>query len=134
MIAPALTILGGFFVLVGGAVLALFGAILGFLFRFDASFFFVGIAVGLVTIVVGVLMALVPRASKIWGALGIVLALVSIPTALAGFVVGFLLVLIGGILCFTWTRPPPAPEFRVIPPNPAPPPSPPSPPGASPPT
>lgn len=119
-IAPAaLTILGGFFILIGGALIALLGTLVAWFLGVGAAFFYLGLAVGLLVMVVGVLMYLVPRGGKVWGAIAIVLALVSIPTALAGLVVGFVLVLIGGLLAWAY-RPPPAPvEFRVLPSEPA---------------
>jgi len=57
----------------------------------------------------------------VFGVLAIVLALLSIPVALGGFVLGFLLTLIGGILALTWKRPPErfiTVEARRVPPPP----------------
>ena len=51
-----------------------------------------------------------PTFTKIGGALVIVFAIVSIPFTFGGFVIGFILAIIGGILAIIWKpAPPPAP-------------------------
>ena len=67
--------------------------------------FLLGLLVGFLTLIVGFLMLAVPSGHTVWGVLAIVLALVSIPVAFGGFVLGFLLTFIGGILALTWKRP-----------------------------
>ena len=57
-------------------------------------------------------MIALPSAHVVWGILAILFALVSIGVALGGFVVGFLLTLIGGILALTWK--PPAERFITV--------------------
>jgi len=54
---------------------------------------------------VGFLMIALPSAHVVWGILAIVFALASIGVALGGFLVGFLLTLIGGILALAWKPP-----------------------------
>lgn len=102
--AGILTIVGGVFVLVGGFLFALIGAVFA-LFGFTSGVFLLGLAVGLFTILLGFLMIVAPSGHTVWGALAIICALVSIAVALGGFVIGFLLTLIGGILAVAWKRP-----------------------------
>jgi len=102
--AGVLTIIGGFFILLGGFVFALIGAVLA-VFGFVSGVFFLGLLVGFLTLIVGFLMLAVPSGHTVWGVLAVVLALVSIPVALGGFLIGFLLTLIGGVLALTWKRP-----------------------------
>lgn len=107
VVAGVFTVLGGLFILGGGIIFALVGAIIS-LFGYWSGLFVLGILVGLLTVLVGVLMIVVPSAHAVWGALAILFALVSIPVAIGGFVIGFLLALVGGILALRWKprRPP----------------------------
>ncbi len=126
--AGVLTIIGGLFILIGGVALAVIATaftLFGFFGDFVA-FFYVGLLVGLLTILVGVLMLAMPRAHVVWGVLAIVLSFVSWPFAFAGFFLGFLLALIGGILALVWKdTPAPAMPYDTsgmrIPPAPPPP-------------
>jgi len=102
--AGVLTIIGGFFILLGGFVFALIGAVFA-VFGFVSGVFLLGLLVGFLTLIVGFLMLAVPSGHTVWGILAIVFALVSIPVAFGGFIVGFLLTLIGGILAVSWKRP-----------------------------
>jgi len=116
--AGVLTLLGGFFILLGGVVFALIGAVFA-VFGFVSGIFLLGLIVGLVTLLVGVLMLAVPSGHTAWGAIAVVLAIVSLPVALGGFLIGFLLTLIGGLLAFAWKRPVDrvlTVEGRVVPP------------------
>jgi Family of unknown function (DUF6114) len=116
--AGVLTILGGFFILVGGFFFALIGAAFA-IFGFHSSFFLLGLLLGLVTLVIGFLMIAVPVGHSILGALAVICALVSVPLALGGLVIGFILTLIGGLLAIAWKRPRAAyvtTEGRVVPP------------------
>jgi hypothetical protein len=97
-----LTLIGGFFILIGGVALAIIGAIFFSLVPGVAGVFFIGLVVGLFTLVLGGLMLAAPRLHVVWGVLAIVMALLSIPFALFGFGIGFLLVLIGGILAIVF--------------------------------
>ena len=119
--AGAATILGGLFILIGGAVFSLFGWAVRFFLGVSSSWFEVGLVVGLMTVVVGALMIVVPPGHAVWGILAILFALVAIPFALAGLVVGSLLTFVGGALSIAW-RPPPKPSTitvsaRVVPPS-----------------
>ncbi len=118
--AAALTILGGLFVMVGGAAIALVGGILAAFLGSFSGLFLIGLLVGLLTVTVGLLMLVVPSGHSVWGILAILFALVSVPFALAGLIVGFVLALIGGILAILWRPGPVAPfitvDARVVPP------------------
>lgn len=120
MAAGVLTIVGGFFILFGGLVIALIGFFFLAFFHVAGWIFLLGIFAGLLTLVSGLLMLLVPAGHTVWGALAIIMALVSIPAALAGFVIGFLLALVGGILAITWKPPVDrviTTEGRTVPPS-----------------
>lgn len=99
--AGVLTIVGGFFILGGGILVAILGAVLA-AFGFFSGFFFVGLGLGLLTIIVGVLMIAIPSGHLLWGALAIVFAVASIPFALGGVILGFILALVGGIVAVRW--------------------------------
>lgn len=103
--AGVLTILGGLFILVGGAVFAVVGGFLFALFHVFSGLFLVGLVAGLLTILMGVLMLAVPSGHGVWGIATIIFALLSVPFALAGFILGFVLALAGGVVAVTW-RPP----------------------------
>jgi len=111
-----LTIVGGLFILLGGAVVATLGAIISFLLPGLGALLFVGgLSVGILTLVMGLLMFLNPAHKSVWGALTIVLAVVSIPFGLGGFILGFILALIGGILAITYKAPPEQPVAMPAP-------------------
>jgi Family of unknown function (DUF6114) len=116
--AGLLTILGGFFVLVGGFLFALIGVVFA-VFGIVSGIFLLGLLVGLLTIVMGLLMIALPSGHTLWGVVAISLAIVSIPVAFGGFIIGFLLTLIGGILSVMWKRRIdriPTAEWRAVPP------------------
>lgn len=114
-----LTIVGGIFILLVGAVVAyILGSLLsGFSFGGKnalTSLLFLGPVVGLVIIVVGVLAMVAPDLKILWGVLVILLSIVSLfTTALGGFALGFILALIGGILILVKKAPPPAPMMAT---------------------
>lgn len=116
-----MTILGGFFILLGGAVMSAFGWVFGALAGFSSSLFQVGLVVGLLTVLIGILMWVVPPAHTLWGILAVLFALVAIPFALAGLVIGSLLAFMGGVLSIAWRPPrtvgPITVDARVIPPS-----------------
>lgn len=100
-----LTIVGGVFIFLGGLLEAALGAILS-VFGVISWFFYIGLFVGLITIILGVLALVRPQMKVAWGAIIIVMAIVSLPTAaLGGFVIGFILALIGGILVLVFKPP-----------------------------
>lgn len=118
--AGVLTIVGAFFILLGGVGFAVIGAIFA-VFGVSSAFFFLGLLVGALTLIMGVLMIAVPSGHTVWGVLAIVFALVSIVVALGGFIIGFILTLVGGILAVTWKAPVErfmTVEGRTVPPPP----------------
>jgi len=106
------------FILVGGSLVAVLGLVFA-LFGLFSGLFVVGLIIGLLTVLVGILMLAVPGAHSYWGVFAIVLALVSIPFALGGLVLGFLLAVVGGWLAIAWKPLSPVMvtvEARTIPP------------------
>ncbi|HTT25855.1 MAG TPA: DUF6114 domain-containing protein, partial [Thermoplasmata archaeon] len=92
-----LTIIGGVFILLAGLVLAVVGSFIALFFPGLAALFFIGLVIGILTLLMGILMLVKPEMKTAWGALTILFAIISIPTAFGGFVIGFILALIGGI-------------------------------------
>ncbi len=105
--AGVLTVLGGLFILIGGAVIAVIGGVLSAFLGSFSSLWLVGLLLGALTILVGLLMVALPTPHSVWGVLAIVFAFGSLPFALGGFVVGFLLAVLGGVLALRWRPPPP---------------------------
>lgn len=122
--AAYLTIGGGFWMIIGS-----------FAFTFDGSHW-PGIAWGLGTLVLGLAMILYPDNMGVWAWFAIVLAVGSLLVALGGFLVGFVLALLGGMYARRYKIPDvggPVPGTMVRVPTPAWPDSGPSPPPSLPP-
>ncbi len=108
--AMALSLIGGLFVIFGGAALAFAGSLIGsFNFTGAASasntvltLGIVGVIMGIIMVVGGFMMYSKPTSHKTWGVIVLVLSIISWVTALGGFFIGFLLGLIGGILALTF--------------------------------
>jgi hypothetical protein len=89
--------------MLGGIVLIALGSIIGS-FGFGAAggtialYGGIGALLGILVIVGGVMMWVRPQQHVIWGVLVIVFAVISIPLGGGGFILGFILALIGGIL------------------------------------
>ncbi len=107
-----LTLIGGIIILLAGIVTAtfyaIFGAAVGSLLP-GLGALLIGLAVvsllfGLIIIFGAIQMRAKPQSAKMWGILVIVLAFLSFVGG-GGYVIGFLLALIGGILALVW-RPP----------------------------
>ncbi len=104
--AMVLSLIGGIFILLGGAFLAFAGSVIsslnltgvGSTGSLVTALGVVGIILGLIIIVGGVMMYNNPQTHTMWGVVILVLSLVSWVTSIGGFVIGFLLALIGGIL------------------------------------
>lgn len=96
-----LTIAGGLGVLAGGLLLwsgaGPFVPVLGL----SRAWFLGGAALGILTVVVGALLALVPAYRRPLGAVALACAVASIPLAYGGLVVGFVLTAIGGAAATT---------------------------------
>src|SRR5712664_1694656 len=106
-----LSVLGGVFILIGGALVAFDNSAIspffGYLANGGASgtnvttvttVGIIGIIMGLIVIVGGLMMKSKPDKSKMWGAVVIVVAILSWFTAVGGLVIGFLIALAGGIM------------------------------------
>ena len=102
-----LSVLGGIFILIGGALVAFDNSAVSF-FGYLANggssgttvtiVGIVGIIMGLIVIVGGLMMKSKPDKSKTWGAVVIIVAILSWFTAVGGLVVGFLIALAGGVM------------------------------------
>jgi Family of unknown function (DUF6114)/zinc-ribbon domain len=112
-----LSIIGGVFIFLAGlaelwlgsiASSLSFGLIGGSLILFGA----LGALLGILIIVFAVLLHAQPQHKAIFGVLIIVFSVVSLTSFFGGFVLGFILALIGGILALTWK--PSAPTVVVM--------------------
>jgi len=102
-----LSVLGGIFILIGGALVAFDNSAISF-FGYLANggtsgtnvtiVGIIGIIMGLIVIVGGLMMKSKPDKSKMWGAVVVVVAILSWFTAVGGLVIGFLIALAGGIM------------------------------------
>jgi hypothetical protein len=114
--AMVLSIIGGIFVILGGAFIAFVGSLFfsipgttgttGPSTTGIASVVVIvgviGIIMGLIMIVGGVMMNSNPQSHTMWGVIVLVLSILSWGTAAGGLFIGFLLGLIGGILALTF--------------------------------
>jgi hypothetical protein len=105
--AIILSIIGGIFILLGGlAEVALgsvaatftFGLIGGTLILFGA----VGAVLGILIVVFAILLHMRPEQHTIYGVLILVFSIISLSSFFGGFVLGFILALVGGILALTF--------------------------------
>lgn len=114
-----LSFIGGIFILIGGLVSAFIGAILSVFFK-GAAILYVGIPIALLIIVFSVLLFALPRLKIAWGALIVVLAFLSLAfDFFGGFVIGFLLCLIGGLMAIFSRSPAPTAGWAPPPACPA---------------
>ena len=108
--AMVLSLIGGLFVIFGGAALAFAGSIIGsFNVTGAASASNTVLALGVVGVIMGIIMVIggfmmysKPTSAKMWGVIVLILSIISWVTAIGGFFIGFLLGLIGGILALTF--------------------------------
>ncbi len=118
--AFVLSLIGGIFILLSGLAVAVIGAALTFfLGGIGGLFGLIGALWGLLIIVFSALLYSSPRSHSAYGALILVFSLLSWFGSFGGFLVGFILALIGGILALTWhpSEPSvvPAPITRICP-------------------
>src|SRR5438445_8343350 len=118
--ATILSIIGGVFIVIGGLTIATVGSLIS-IFGSSGNFTvnnqtanptqfgqsvatlgYIGVAMGIVTIIGGIMMYSKPTSAKTWGIIVLLLSLFSWITTLGGFFIGFLLALIGGILGITF--------------------------------
>src|ERR1700751_5362033 len=101
-----LSLIGGIFVLIGGAILAAAGGILASLAVVGGGlvvvFGIIGVVFGIIMILGAVMMYTNPQSHTMWGAIVLVLSIISWVFALGGLFLGFLLGLIGGILALVF--------------------------------
>jgi hypothetical protein len=108
--AMVLSLIGGIFVIFGGAALAFVGSLIGSLNVTGSgsasstalALGIVGVIMGLIMVVGGFMMYSKPTSAKMWGVIVLILSIVSWVTAIGGFFIGFLLGLIGAILALTF--------------------------------
>ena len=123
--AMVLSLLGGICVIFGGLAIAFLGSLVssfGYLANGGSNggtivtaFGAIGMIMGLIMVVGGFMLYSKPSNAKMWGIIVLILSILSWVTALGGFVIGFILGLIGGILAITFK---PAPSATA--PSPAP--------------
>lgn len=101
--------------LTGSLLLCLSGCIILFIplsmapvAMMPGSFSILGIVFGGLVILLGILGLSFPAQSQIIGVLAIFFACLSLIGALGGFLIGTLLGIIGGALCFAWKAPNPS--------------------------
>ena len=108
--AMVLSLIGGLFVIFGGAALAFVGSLIGSLnvtgtgaaSSTALGLGVAGVVMGIIMVVGGFMMYSKPTSAKMWGVIVLILSIISWVTALGGFFIGFLLGLIGGILALTF--------------------------------
>ena len=111
--AMVLSLIGGVFILLGGAVIALAASLIsslgvpgtGGVGGVVAALGAVGVIFGLIIILGAVMMYSNPQRHTMWGVVILILSILSWVTSAAGFVIGFILGLIGGILALVWKPP-----------------------------
>ncbi len=104
--AYGLSLVGGIFILLGGIVFMLLGTGFGYYYWYGT---FILLIMGVVGLVMGIIVVIGaisayndPKSRQAWGAAILVMAIISLFVAAGGFIVGFILALIGGILFMTW--------------------------------
>lgn len=120
--AFVLSLLGGIFIMVAGIIIIATKAILGALARvfvpgvggaLGGLLVALGVALGSLGLVLGILIVVgavqiytgEPSRVRTWSIAIIVLSVISLFVCGGGFVIGFVLALIGGILGLTWSPP-----------------------------
>ena len=104
--AFTLSLIAGIFVLLGGLIVAVIGAVFTFFaFGIGAIIGIFGIIWGVIIIVSANNLRAHPEQHVTWGVIILVFSLVSWFGGLGGFLIGFLLGLIGGILAIAWQPP-----------------------------
>jgi MFS family permease len=114
--AYILSLIGGIFVLSGGIILLALGTVLS-MFTFGLGF--LGFLAGIIGIIWGILIIIIairlksdPSNHMTYGILLIMFSILSFFGAIGGFVIGFILTLIGGIMAIIYN---PSPQPYVLP-------------------
>jgi len=101
--AFVLSLLAGIFILLGGALLAAIGAaIFAFVPTIGLVIGVVGLAFGILVLVGAVMLYMRPDQHVTWGVIILVFSILSIFTALGGFLIGLVLGIVGGALAIAW--------------------------------
>ena len=101
--AFVLSLLAGIFILLGGALLAAIGAaIFAFVPTIGLVIGVVGLAFGILVLVGAVMLYMRPDQHVTWGVIILVFSILSIFTALGGFLIGLILGIVGGALAIAW--------------------------------
>ncbi|HTT44657.1 MAG TPA: DUF6114 domain-containing protein [Thermoplasmata archaeon] len=105
--AAVLSIIGGIFILLGGIAEVFIGAAvssvtLGEQGQGLTALGVLGALMGIFILVLGILLFTSPDSHITYGVLILIFSLISLTSFLGGFVLGFLLSLIGAILALTW--------------------------------
>lgn len=103
-------VLPGLLIVAAGILILLSGLVL---VGVEGAVGAIGTTVGALTIVFGLLVILVPRGKDAWAFVTMVLGILSIFYALAGFIVGLFLAILGGILAYLWQPPSAGSEPRA---------------------
>ncbi len=113
--AYILSLIGGIFVLLGGLLVIVLGTILS---RFNIGIGFLGFMAGIIGMIWGILIIIIaiqlkkdPSNHMTYGILLIIFSILSFLGAMGGFVIGFILTLIGGILAIIYN---PSPQPYVL--------------------
>ena len=104
--AFVLSLIGGIFILLAGIVVAVIGAALtSFFFGIGGLFGILGVVWGAGIVYCAVRLNSSPEQHTTYGVLIILFSVFSWVGAFGGFVLGFLLALLGGILALVWSPP-----------------------------
>lgn len=124
--AFVLSLIGGIFLILGALVWFVVGAMFAFFPTLGLGFATlgaIGFVLGIIVILGGAMMYMKPEQHVAWGAIVLILSIVSIPFTFAGIIIGFILTLIGGILGLVFKPTPMMPMAApYMPPPMAPPP------------
>ena len=102
-VAYVLSLIAGVLVVLNGLLLLGVGATLGIaVFGGGLAFGLIGVLLGIVIIYAAVRLNAQPTEHVSWGAVIIVFSVVSLVLVGGGFILGFILGLIGGILAIAW--------------------------------
>ena len=116
-----LSIIGGVFIFLAGLLEIWLGSVASSLsFRLVGgsliAFGALGALLGILIVVFGILLHAQPQHHTVFGILIVVFSVVSLTSFLGGFVIGFILALIGGILAAVWKPHPPTVVVMQSPP------------------
>lgn len=105
--AGILAIVGGLFILLGGVAEAFIGSTISTLTFGQAGGLLVGLGalgvlMGILIVIFGILILVSDEGTGAYGIVVIVFSVISLASAFGGFIIGFILALIGGILALTW--------------------------------